>query len=52
MSEPRNFIRVDVEGPCWVCGDPTKYVELNYGAHLHLRCEAEADRQFWNAVAQ
>lgn len=32
---------------CWVCGLPTRLVEINFEAPLHRRCVYIADRAYW-----
>jgi hypothetical protein len=34
-------------GRCWVCGLPTRLVEMNFEAYLHRRCVRIADRAYW-----
>lgn len=46
-----NFIVADDFGPCWDCGEPTCFVEINFEAWLHPGdCEANKDREYWAAV--
>lgn len=36
---------------CWVCGLPTRYIEINFEAYLHKkRCLKIADRAYWKTT--
>lgn len=38
--------------PCFICGEPTIFIEMDYECPLHPGpCEREMDRQFWKASA-
>lgn len=47
-----SFIISPDEGPCWVCGESTSWVHLDFEAFLHLDCEDEAWRQYFEALAR
>lgn len=45
-----NFIVQDRLEPCWDCGEPTCFIEINFEAALHPgACEARKDAEFWAA---
>lgn len=51
FSLSSNFIVVDDFQPCWDCGEPTCFIEINFEAFLHPgACEARKDTEFWAAL--
>lgn len=48
MTQPRswlmNCILASKEGPCWQCGEPTRFVEVNFEAYV---CSAACDEAGW-----
>jgi len=47
-----NFITGTEPHPCFICGLPTNQIEVNFEAPLHRECEAQADADYWRAVAE
>lgn len=35
-------------GPCWICGQSTAEIDLDFEAWQHDTCWYAADRQFWD----
>jgi len=47
-----NFITATGDHTCFICGLPTDQIEINFEAPLHRHCEAQADADYWAAVAE
>jgi hypothetical protein len=51
-DEPVEGIFKTVEGLCWVCGRPTKWVSLHFEAHVcSMVCDGLGWHRYWKASA-
>ncbi|GJF04992.1 hypothetical protein [Pseudonocardia sp. D17] len=47
------FLADQPERPCWHCGQPTRYVEINFEAPLHPGpCADQKEIEYWRATAE
>lgn len=46
------FLPDQPERPCWHCGEPTTFVEINFEAPLHPGpCTDQKEVEYWQATA-
>jgi hypothetical protein len=45
-----DFVRARGFRRCWVCGLPTRMIEICFEAALHRRCVKIADRAYWKTT--